>query len=322
MSVCVRICIAVVLFALGASSARAQTEAETQQARAAFEEAVRLMQEQRFSDAIPLLERSRAIRETPPVVFNLGLAYRGTGDYAHAMEALRRVVSITEGVPRHQELRTRALQIIGELASSRSRLVLVIRGGATSVTLDGETLAGADGRFEREVDPGRHAVEVRRTGYDAVTRSIEVRAGATTTVELDASERPRGATLRVATDPPEADVRIDGALVGSGNVERQLDPGRHVVDVRAPGHRSSRIEVSLEPGSMMVREVVLAPVRRTARDRDDSSSRGGVLSQWWFWTAIGAVVVGGAIVTIVAAQPGTAPYEGGSLGMTVVALDR
>ncbi|MCC7536710.1 MAG: PEGA domain-containing protein [Deltaproteobacteria bacterium] len=312
--------IAVIAIVAFAPPAYAQSEAEIQQARAAFEEAVRLMQQQRFSDAIPLLERSLAIRETAPVVFNLGLAYRGTGDFGRSMEALRRVVTLTEGVARQQELRARALQIIGELASSRAQLVVVVRGGATAVAVDGRTIANGDGTYEREVDPGRHTVEVRRTGYEPVTHSLEVRAGGVERVELDASARPITSTLRVSADPPEADVRIDGALVGTGLVERAVAPGRHVIEVRAQGYRASRLEVSLEPGSMMVREIVLAPDRRRQRDADDGRSSGGVLSQWWFWTAVGAVVVGGAVVAIVAAQPGTAPYEGGSLGTTVVAL--
>jgi hypothetical protein len=37
------------------------------------------------------------------------------------------------------------------------------------------------------------------------------------------------------------------------------------------------------------------PVSTPSQDADDDAASGGVLSQWWFWTAAGVLIAGGAL---------------------------
>ena len=55
------------------------------------------------------------------------------------------------------------------------------------------------------------------------------------------------ARVRVQVSPANAQVSVDGEPIAVGEIA--LDPGAHVIEARAPGHRELRREIRLEPGS-------------------------------------------------------------------------
>ena len=59
-------------------------------ARPLFEQGVAALRENRYADAITLLERSYALRASPVVLYNLALALRGAGRYREAVQAFER----------------------------------------------------------------------------------------------------------------------------------------------------------------------------------------------------------------------------------------
>ena len=114
-----------------------------------------------------------------------------------------------------------------------------------------------------------------------------------------------------------------------------VDVGEHTVEASAPGYRaterkvrvageqSAELKLQLEPFELSPAHVANAsaaesgaqPPADTARD----TGGGSVLSRWWFWTAVGVVVAGAAVGTVLALSGGdkTAAADRGSGGVVL-----
>lgn len=80
-------------------------------------------------------------------------------------------------------------------------------------------------------------------------------------LELD---RSRVAHLNLTVSPPDARVSIDGGAreEGAGEALRELplDPGAHRVAIRADGHESERLQITVASGETVAREVELVAI--------------------------------------------------------------
>lgn len=148
--------------------------------------------------------------------------------------------------------------------------------------------------------------------------------------------------LIVRTQPADANptITLDGGRVES---ETKLNLGRHELSVQAPGYRPVNRTVSVEGGKTQTLELTLTPLDMGALSpgygppgdpvpampivppidtADDSrDSRGGVFKQWWFWTIVGVVAVGGATAAIVlTSKSETQPPLQGNTGAAVQIL--
>ena len=95
----------------------------------------------------------------------------------------------------------------------------------------------------------------------------------------------RTGALRVASTPPSASLRIDGAIVGATPYRAlSLHAGPHVLVAEKPGFASQSREIVVAAGGELDISFTLSPVRAP------------VTRRWWFWAA-----VGGAALTATAA---------------------
>lgn len=124
-------------------------------------------------------------------------------------------------------------------------------------------------------------------------------------------------TLRVT--PASFSLTVDGRAVtapASGAVA--LDPGSHVLDLSAAGFDARHREFQLAPGAREVWEVALAPVvptpaatpqahadaiaaapvAQTPHPPERPPPAPAITSRWWFWTGVGAVVLGGTALAL------------------------
>ena len=142
-----------------------------------------------------------------------------------------------------------ATAALGERVAVRGTLApepvpVVIRAPAGGrLTIDGRPVQPGQ---EIEVLPGRHTIRFE----PATERVIEIRPGESRRlIDLEVvgtAPRGRGALAFVANTAVR--VSVDGVVVGEGDdVGAEVASGRHVIEVSAPGHVTTRSEIDVQP---------------------------------------------------------------------------
>jgi len=191
----------------------------------------------------------------------------------------------------------------GKVASVDFDLQHVNKTGTVSITVDGPEAATVfmDGRelgsapFDGPVPAGPHTFEARAAGYASVQQSAEVVYGEALAVSMTLAESKDQGKLRVVTKHPDAEIRMDGAIMGKGAWEGLLPAGGHQLEVSKPGYSTERIEVTLSAEQERTVAIDLSPQR-----------------SWVFWTVSLVAVVGGATVAaVLLSKPSeTTPVDG------------
>jgi len=276
-------------------------------AREHFNRGVALLDDSQFAGAVAELEKSRALRETAPVLFNLGLAYRGVGKYVDALDHFKRFLNVKDDV-KHQKMAALAKTLISELEAALVHVEVRVTGGATSVRVDGKQVATGDGTHQAVLDPGKHDFEADREGYVSAHTTLELKAGARVDVSLDADEIPRPSRISIEATPAQAEIWLDGKLVGRGRYQGETASGTRLLRVTAPGHLSADRTLRVGPGSRQ--QVSIALTAEQSRP---------ITKQWWFWTGSAAVVAGAVLAAVLMQPEKPTPHEG-SLGFVTEAL--
>ncbi len=290
-------------------SARAQSTADDGRAR--FAQGVALIQQGRWVDAIAELEAARAVRATPPVLYNLGLAYRAVGrvrDATAAFQELTRTAGATLTADRRSEIDG----YLRELATAAGRIEVAATPADATVRIDDATLSG--GSHSTDVDPGRHTVTVSANGFATSQRSVEVRRGGTVMLEVRLEREQRSGRLLVESNVADAVIRIDGRDVGNERADETVAAGAHVVEVRASGRVTFRRELTVEAGGFTRIRATLAATRGGA------TGGGGVLASPVFWAVIGTAAAGALAAGLIVGLSGPeAPYRGSwdQVGMAI-----
>ncbi len=104
------------------------------------------------------------------------------------------------------------------------------------VQVDGQTDASWVTPFAMtNLQPGQHSITISKPGYATDTRSIEVTSGNRATATIHLTQLL--ATLVVKSDPPGANIYIDGKDAGAKTpAQVSVNKGQHVVLVRLSGY--------------------------------------------------------------------------------------
>jgi hypothetical protein len=121
-----------------------------------------------------------------------------------------------------------------------------------------------------------------------------------TRVDVALTPERRTGALSVVARPASATIRIDDRTRGGAAVTLELEPGVHEIVIEAPAHQPRRLAIDLAKGES--RRIDVALERRPTP----------LLESPWFWTGVGAVVIG-TVVTTLALTVSRSPDEG-SLG--------
>jgi hypothetical protein len=284
------------------SSAPAAIDPELE-ARRLFQDSVGLLQDGRYRDALDVLERARALREVPAVLYNLALAQRGVGRLHDAIATLRRYETIA--ADRLDESRRAAVNaLIAQMQADFAHVTIRVRGVGVRVSIDGSVVPRDALNAPIEIDPLPHVFRADGNGL----RAIEVTRDASSRQHLDVELAPERiqviTSLTVSAPVATADVFVDGVLTGTGSYESEMRPGRHEVAVRARGYLPYETLVMLRPGQSVFLQA------RLARNAPWYTNR-------WLWLGLGAVSVG---VTAVALGYGLSGLEDPLRGNTGIAV--
>jgi hypothetical protein len=117
------------------------------------------------------------------------------------------------------------------------------------------------------------------------------------------------AAVTVRVDQAGAEVVVDGRSMGTSPVREpvRLLAGTHVFEARKEGFATTREVIEVVSGEALDVELTLTVAGEEPVVPGDGEVEGGIETKWWFWTIIGAVVVGGAVTAGVLLAPEEAP---------------
>ncbi len=200
--------------ALFASSALGQTNASDKaSAEALFDQGVRLMKQNSFSDACPKLEESERIDPAVGTLLYLGECYERIGKTASAWATFREAASLASNSnqadrarvagSRAQDLEPKLSRLSVELAPDVARITGVV------VKRSGQRLEPSLYGTPLPVDPGEYRIEVSAPGYETWATPIKVESGG-------ASASVRVPALVKGSEPAAAPATTTPAATGPG----------------------------------------------------------------------------------------------------------
>ncbi len=242
------------------------------------------MRGQRPADALPIYEALYARTHQPALLYNIAQAHF---TLAHFAAAYRNYTQFRAAAA--PDLLERVPQIERLIADVRARITelrVASNVPVAEVRVDTRPVGTTPFAEKVFVDAGTAVVEVTAPGHLPWSRTVELLKGGV--LSLEPKLLPdTGASLDVSTERGEtAAIEIDGVAQGGVPGSYTLAAGQHHVRVFRDGYTPWTSLVSLD-----VREHrrLVVPLTRDVP----------VVQSWWFWTIVGAVVVGGATTAFV-----------------------
>ena len=185
--------------------------------------------------------------QQPMLLQNIARCYEELGEAQAAVKYFERFLDAGPTPALAKDTRAR-LARLREVLAKRGVLALVGGVAGTTVALDGRLL-GKTPLEPLSVEPGRRALLIGLPGLSNRELTVEVRAGETTTVDLEQLLREAArARLRILGAAPGDALSIDGAdpvEVPTGPIE--LEPGEHRMVVMRKGFAPFAASLELKP---------------------------------------------------------------------------
>ena len=227
-------CIAFVLAAGSLLAAAGDARAEPSEGGAAaaeslFQEARKLIDAKRFSEACPKLVASHKLAPAVGTLLNLADCYERAGQLASAWARFHEAIALAQRLGRPDREKT-AKDRADKLEPRLIRLTIVSQEKDAEVKLDGNVLDPTVLGTPLPVDPGKHAIEASAKGKKPFTATIDVsdrvRTPSVEVPVLDADPDAAKASTTTTTTEPADEKRADGSttriasyvLMGAGVV--------------------------------------------------------------------------------------------------------
>lgn len=143
----------------------------------------------------------------------------------------------------------------GRAARTGSVVVTASVSGA-QVSIDGKPV-GETPLKPRALAEGEHVIKIKKLGHLEYSETITVRAGETTNVIADLL--PFAGVIKVKCNVAKAAVAVDGTVIGTAPLEREVKIGGRTITVSAQGHETFTHELRAEAGRLYVIDAKLAP---------------------------------------------------------------
>lgn len=140
-----------------------------------------------------------------------------------------------------------------------------------------------------------HVIRLRKRGFTTFVDTVRLKVGEAR--ELEADLIPSGGVVTIACNVRRAQVLLDGRAIGRTPFDGDVSPGRHTLQVVAPGKLQDTRVIEVMAGEVTKLDVELKDVPPPTVEKDDS-----ILGAWWFWAAVGATVLGGVTIGVLSAR--------------------
>lgn len=178
--------------ALSASPSVARAaDADTERARALFEEAGELERHGQWGAAQERLRAALRLRETPQLFYALGWALENDDKLMEAKAEYETAARLGRERPGGEEAVRLATARLADLDRKMPLIKVRVVGGAksnTRVIVDGREVKRDDDVATAPVNPGSHVIRVERGADGAVEQMVYVGRGTVRTVDVDAGD--------------------------------------------------------------------------------------------------------------------------------------
>jgi hypothetical protein len=176
-------------------------DADTEHARALFEEAGELERHGRWAAAQERLRAALRLRETPHLYYALGWALENDDKLLEARAEYETAARLGRERPGAEEVARLAASRLSELEKKTPIIKVRVSGAGRSqarVVLDGRELRRDEDLASTPVNPGSHVVRVERSGDAALEQIVYVGRSMDRTLDVDADDA--GATSDTAQE--------------------------------------------------------------------------------------------------------------------------
>ena len=166
----------------------------------------------------------------------------------------RRDVGTEFAMPKDKDL---SLRLEMPRASGAPRLTVASAPDGAAVVIDGKEVGLTP--WNGELKLGEHTVQVRRAGYLAAERAVTMQSNRDADLSFALERTPGPGRLRVETEPPDAEITIDGQAAVVAPYSGELPSGEHNVEVSSVGYRTLAQQITLAPGQQVSLRLTLSP---------------------------------------------------------------
>jgi tetratricopeptide (TPR) repeat protein len=253
-----------------------------------------LLDAKRYAEALSAYDEAYAIEPSPALLYNRGRALQFLGRNPEALEALERFAA---EAPRDLLERVRGLpQLLEDLRSRVGMLVVSSPVAGARVLVNDRQIGVTPLPAATKLDAGHLRIDAFADGYFPFHRELDLAGRSTLRLDLALVSRETSGVLVVHSHVGDARVSVDDRLAALAPLEAGLFAGPHRVVASRNGYDPAATQIVLRAGERT--DVWLDPIRQAP-----------LLTRWWFWTAVGAVVVGG-VVAYVALSTEKSPPSG------------
>jgi hypothetical protein len=237
------------LFAVNAQAAAA-SEADRIEARDHFDRGLRLFNQLDNDGALAEFLRAYALAPHNAVLLNIGLVYAAMGRPVEAKDAFDRLLAQPDGlsvadVNKARESRERQSQRIAEVDIESHPV-------PASIEVDGVEAGRTPFANPLRLSQGKHIIAALASGYVPLRKEVTLNGSERTRVAFDlVASEGQLAHLVVQSTIPKLDLYLDGEFIAQTPLTGSLAvaPGRHRLEAKRPGYRSTSQTFELGAGS-------------------------------------------------------------------------
>lgn len=179
--------------------------------------------------------------------------------------------------------------------------------GAT-VEVDGKEI-GKTPLPPTQLMPGNHTIKVSKRGFLAMLDVVTIGAGLDSRFSADLFAEK--AILTVTSPIEDAEVFVDGKLLGQVPLDVDIDPGRRSIRVSADAYKDFVTVIEAVAGEEVKVEapLVAIPGKFPAGKGPKPVPAKRWYKKWWVWTIVGGVVATAVIVPVAVSSGGGNPVD-------------
>jgi len=238
------------------------------------------------AEALAGYRKAYELSSEPALLYNMGHALEALEDFPAALVEYE---EFGRKATPDLKARVRLDELLAETQLKVTLLTIQCPVAGARVLFRDKTLGTVppSGHLDVRVNSGPAHVEVDADGYGPFVRDVQLPGGGVLSVTAELVPTEKAGVLTVATDPGGGKVRLDGKDLGVAPVEASVTAGMHTVSVSRSGFRSVESSVVVAARDRKSVTLKLEPVP-------------SILTRWWFWTGVAAVVAGGVVASYAA----------------------